>query len=112
LEITDEFSKYTLLDIAHPVRGLFVVRVECYAGVLSASGDIAKGTSQGDPTSISVTIQGVAFNPTFTLLSAASPVLPIRVFGTLGYRLFTTDPWTSIPVDFTITGWLPFEEMT
>ena len=108
-----QFNKYTLLTIRFPTGHEVAVLVECYAGVLSARGSIPQGSgSPGDPTNVAVTIQGVAFNPTYTLLSAASPILPVRVFGTMGYRSSTTAPWTSIPVDFTVTGWLPFEEMT
>ena len=108
-----QFNKYTYLVIRFPVSHEVQVTVECYAGVLSARGSIPQGSgSPGDPTNVAVTIQGVAFNPTYTLLSAASPILPVRIFGTMGYRSSTAAPWTSIPVDFTVTGWLPFEEMT
>lgn len=107
----DETRKRTFLEILFPYNAWIQVNIECSSAILYAYGSVRTGTD-GSPGNVSVTIQGVPFNPTYTLLSAASPVLPIRVVGNFARRETTSGPWVLIPVDFTITSWLPFEQMT
>lgn len=106
-------SKKTYFRMLFPVGAAIEITVECYAGVLFAYGSVSVGSNYpNNPGSVAVEVQGVPFNTSNTVLSASIPVLPIRVFGNFGYKASSLASWTLIPVDFSITAWLPFQEMT
>lgn len=106
-------SKSAYLRMLFPVGAAIEITIQCYAGVLFAYGSVSVGSNYpNNPGSVAVEVQGVPFNTSNTVLSASIPVLPIHVSGNFGYKASSLASWTLIPVDFSITAWLPFQEMT
>lgn len=110
-----EFERGCDVQIRFPVGAIVRVEVSCYSGVLTARATlIAGGGGTENPGILVAYLQDKSFGlgaSPFVSISAASPVLPIRVVGSFGYKPFGSSSYDLIPVDFTITGILPFEAM-